>query len=73
MAKPITCRNSTPIDKDELTGGTPTKGSGTPNPIPTAFKASTCACTYVPTPGPSGRYTDKDLQKATKLALKSFV
>ena len=50
-------------------GGALTNDSGTPKPTP--------AVAYTPAPtsvlGPPERYTDEDLQRATKLALESFV
>ena len=78
MARPRTRRNA---------GGAPTNDNGTPEPIPavscvpTPMSAQTPASTQIPAPtpapasvsGPPGRYTDEDLQKATKLALKLFV
>ena len=62
MAGPCTRRNA---------GGTPTDSSGTPEPTPAIFRAPTPAPASAS--GPPGRYTDEDLQKATKLALESFV
>ena len=53
--------------------------SGTSKLTPTIFCAPTPAPPQAPAPapasvlGPPGRYTDKDLQKATKLALELFV
>ena len=62
MARPYTHHNA---------GGAPTNGSGTPEPTP----AVSCAPIPAPAfgPGPPGRYTNKDLQKATKLVLELFV
>ena len=64
-------------------GGAPTNDSSTPEPIPIISHtpipapAQALAPTLAPTPasvpGPPGRYTDENLQRATKLALKSFV
>ena len=51
------------------TGRVPINDSGTPKPIPTVF----CAFSPASTLGLLGRYIDKDLQRATKLALKLFV
>ena len=62
MAGPCTCRN---------TGGAPTNGSGTPELTPAVSRAPTPALASAP--GPSGRYINEDLQRATKLALESFV
>ena len=45
--------------------------SGTPKPTPAVSHAPTSA--LVSALGSLGRYTDKDLQRATKLALKLFV
>ena len=68
MAGPRTRRN---------TGGAPTNDSGTPVPTPAVSRAPTAAPAQAPAPasapGPPGRYTDEDLQRATKLALESFV
>ena len=78
MTGPRFWRNlSLPASKDELAGGAHTKSSGTPIPIPAASRAPTPArapaFARVPAPGPPGNYTDEDLQKATKLALDSFI
>ena len=72
MAGPRTCRNAS---------GAPTDDSGTPKPTPAVSRVSTPAPAQAPAftsapasvPGPPGRYTDEDLQKATKLALELFV
>ena len=72
MAGPCTCRNA---------GGAPTNDGGTPVPTPAVSRASTPAPAQgsAPTPAsasapsPPRRYTDEDLQRATKLALESFV
>ena len=67
--------------------GAPTKGSNTlipspaisstqtPAPAQTPALAQTPAPAQAPapTPGPPGMYTDVDLQRATRLALESFV
>ena len=75
MAGPRARRNAPPpAGEDELAGdvpGAPTEGSGTHTPTPAASRAPTPA--PAPAPGPPGRYTDEDLQRATKLALDSFV
>ena len=61
------------------TGGAPTNDSGTPEPTPAVSYTLTPAPAQALAPAPAfvsdspGRYTDKDLQRATKLALKSFV
>ena len=55
------------------TGGAPTNDSGTPVPTPAVSFAPTLAPAPASVPGPLGRYTNKDLQRATKLALESFV
>ena len=60
MAGPRTRRNA---------GGAPTDDSGTPVPTPAVSRTPAPASV----PGPPGRYTDEDLQRATKLALESFV
>ena len=68
-------------------GGAPTNDSGTPEPTlavsctltPAPAQTSTSAqapaftSALVSVPDPPRRYTDEDLQKATKLALESFV
>ena len=68
-------------------GGALTDDSGTPAPIPMSAQTSVLikapAPTQAPVPtlalalasvlGPPGRYTNEDLQKATMLALESFV
>ena len=70
-------RNPLPAGKDELAGaalGAPTNDNGT--------SSHTSAVSRVPTPAPApplapaelvAKYTDADLQRATKLALKLFV
>ena len=70
-------RNPPPAGEDELAGavpGAPTDDSGTPSHTP--------AMSRVPTPAPApppasaklvAKYTDANLQKATKLALELFV
>ena len=71
------CRNPPPGGEDELTGGplgAPIEGSNTPTPFPPVSWAQTPADTPAPTSAPPrGTYTNKDLQRATKLALESFV
>ena len=88
MIGPWICRNPPSTGKEELTRNTPgattksngtptTKGSGTPTSTPATSRASTptpaSAPASAPIFDPLGRYTDKDLQRATKLALKLFV
>lgn len=62
-------RNNPPLTgEDELAGDAPeapTKGSSTPTSAPAQVPTSV--------PGPTGMYTDVDLQRATRLALESFV
>ena len=67
------CRNPLSIGENELAGA-PTKSSSTPTPTPTPV------ISHVPTPAPTpiltfpgGTYIDMNFQKATKLALYSFV
>ena len=60
MAGPRTRRNA---------GGAPTDDSGTPVPTPAVSRTPAPASV----PGPPGRYTDEDLQRATKLTLEFFV
>lgn len=55
------------ISKDEFTGKTLTKSSGTFTPIFVIFCALTTA------PGSPGTYTNIDLQRAIKLALELFI
>ena len=62
MAGPRTRRNA---------GKAPTNGSGTSKPTPAVSRAPTP--TSVSAPGPPRRYTDEDLKRANKLALKLFV
>ena len=72
MAGPHTRRNA---------GGAPINGSSTLEPISAVSCASTPILAQVFTstpapasvPGPPGRYTNKNLQRATKLALELFV
>ena len=78
MAGLRTCHKLPPAGKGELAGRGPNKSSGTPFPslaascvpIPMPAQASEA---LAPTPGQPGRYTNEDLQSATKLAVKSFV
>ena len=71
------CQNLLPAGKYELTGaalGAPTKDSGTSSHTPAVLRVPT------PAPAPSltpaklvAKYTNTDLQRATKSALKLFV
>ena len=72
------CRNFLPVGKDEFTGAAPravpTNDSGTLTLTPVVLGAPTPA----PVPPPAlaklvAKYTDADLQRATKLAIKLFV
>lgn len=75
MAGLYICRNPALIEEDKLVESIPTKGSN----IPTLFLANFCAQipafaqALTPALGLLSRYTNVDLQKATKLALKLFV
>lgn len=71
MAGLRTCRNSAPVGKNELIGRVFTEGSNIFTPTPAIFCALTPA--FAPTLGPPGMYTDMNLQKAIRLALKLFV
>ena len=68
MAGPRICHNA---------GGTLIDNSGTPVPTPAVSRPPTRASAQTPAsapvPGPPGRYTDVDLQRAIKLALELFV
>ena len=76
-----TCRNPVPAGKDELTEKVLIKGSGTSTFIPAVLYTPIPILPQVPalvqalalTPGLPSRYTDEDLQRATKLALKLFI
>ena len=76
MAGPRTCRNAggAPINDRNISVSKPAVSC-----TPTPALAQTLALAQAPAPvsasAPSspGRYTDKDLQKATKLALELFV
>ena len=78
MAGPRTCRNPPFAGKRELAGQAAIKGSGNPSPplasscVPTPAPAQAEEAP-VPAPGRPGKYTDKDLQRNTKLALELFV
>ena len=78
MAGPRNRRNPPLGGEDELAGA-PTEGNSTPavsrapTPAPARALAPTPAPAPASVPGPPGRYTDKNLQRATKLALESFV
>ena len=64
--------------KSKLAGAL-TKGNNTPavsrapTPAPTQAFAPTPAPASASVPGPPGRYTDKNLQRAIKLALELFI
>ena len=73
MAGPRIRRNPPPADKDELAGGVSSEGGGIPTLTSTTSKALTPALVPASTLGPPGKYTDEDLQRATKLALELFV
>ena len=81
MAGPQTYHKLAPVDKDELAKNISTKGSSTPTLTPVVFCAPILAPPQVfalaqgstSTLGLSGRYTDEDLQKVTKLALEFFI
>ena len=73
MVGPRTRRNPPPAGKSELAGGTPSKGSGTPTPTPATSRAPTPASAPASASGALGKYTDENLQRATKLALELFV
>ena len=64
MTRPQSCRN---------TSRAPTDDSGTPKPIPAISRAPTPAFALASVPGPLKRSTNKDMQRATKLALELFV
>ena len=76
MAGPRTRRYPPLSGKDEL-GEAPTKGNSTfaVSRTPTPALAQALAPTSAPAsaPSPPERYTDEDLQRATKLALELFV
>ena len=78
MAGPCTRRNPPFGGEDELAEA-PTEGNSTPaisrapTPAPAQALAPTSAPTPASVPGPPGRYTDKNLQRTTKLALELFV
>ena len=71
------CRNSPLGGEEELVGGppgAPTEGSNTLTLSPTIFRAQTPADALAPTPASlRGTYTNVDLQRASKLALESFI
>ena len=69
--------NPPPDGENELAGSLPgalTESSNTPTSSPPVFRAQTPTDAPALTPAPPrGTYTNVDLQKATKLALKLFV
>ena len=81
MVRPCDCQslcwNLLPAGKDELAGaagGAVTNDNGTSSHTPSMSRVST----PVPAPAPAlvelvAKYTNADLQKATKLALEMFV
>lgn len=81
MTKLRTCRNSALIRKDELAKDILTKGNKTfplfpaisQAQIPIFAQASTFAKVFAPIPSPPNIYTNVDLQRTTKLALKFFI
>ena len=75
MARPRTQHNLLPAGKNELAGGALFEASDTLIPTPSASHAPslTPAQDPTPAPGPPGMYTNVDLQRATRLALKLFV
>ena len=73
MAGPRTWRNAPPAGNDELAGRAPSKGSGIPTPTPAASRAPIPAPASASALGPPGKYTDEDLQRATKLVLELFL
>ena len=64
MTRPRICRNI---------GKTPNNDNGTLVFILAVSRICTSALAPTFVPDPPGKYTDKDLQRATKLALESFV
>lgn len=75
MAGLRTSRNFAPVDKDKLTKGAHITDSSIVSLIFTFFHALTPALAQISAsnPGLSDIYTDVNLQKAIKLALKLFV
>ena len=71
MTGPRTRRNPPPAGKDGLARGVPFEGSGTFTSTPAASRTPTPASASAL--GPPGKYTDEDLQRATKLALELFI
>ena len=70
-------RNPLPAGEDELAGAiprAPTDDSGTPSHTLAMSRAPTPASAPPPAPAKLvAKYTNADLQRATKLALESFV
>lgn len=74
-------RNSTPVKEDKFAKSIPTKDSNTFTSSLAIFwaqtlaftQASTPAWAFVFTPGLPSMYTDINLQKTTRLALKLFI
>ena len=80
MAELRTCRNAgrAPTNDSNTSVLTPAVSRApipapAQTPVPTEALAPTQAPASASVPGSPGRYIDKDLQKATKLALESFV
>lgn len=73
MARLNTRCNLLSIGKDKLVGKAPFKDSDISTLIFATSKAPTLVFTPVFALGLLGRYTDKDLQRATKLILELFV
>ena len=75
MVGPLTCCNFFPLDKDELTRKAPIKSNDTSILISIVFHALNPALTqaFTLTLAFLGRYRNKDVQKAIKLASKLFI
>lgn len=73
---PRACRNFFPsTKKDQIAGRALFKGSGIFNPISAIFRTPTPALAPILSfaLGPPDKYTNEDLWRVTKLALKLFV
>ena len=74
-------RRNPPLGGKNKLAGALTEGNSTPSPSSVVFQALTPAPAQASAPtlapasasGPPRRYTNEDLQRATKLALESFV
>lgn len=73
MASPCICRNLHLAGKDQFTEQVFIDGSDIPVIFYVFIPIPPQAPTPASAPGSLGRYTDENLQKATKLALKLFV